>query len=327
MLTKILLRIFAFSLLISGISNSLIAQEDESPKPRRQDNVRLMTIPVSIFTKEELEKNRTDEFIEAGNIVVKEDKEDQEIISIRSVSNQPLALAILIQDDLSSNFNLQLKDIAKFIKTLPKGSRVMVGYIRGGSMQIRQKFTRDLDKAADSLRIVLSSNSAAPRSPYDGVRDALKRFKSIPTGRQAILLLSDGLDVSQGFRGSSPSQSNDLDRAILRAQRDGVAIYSFYASATYTESGNTFLVGNGQGSLLKLSEETGVKAFISVSFTAISFEPFIKELTSALNRQFALTYLSTHMKKGYHKVQVTSTNPEIRIEHPKGYYYRKPKFR
>jgi hypothetical protein len=41
-----------------------------------------------------------------------------------------------------------------------------------------------------------------------------------------------------------------------------------------------------------------------------------------LNRQFALTYLSTHMTKGYHKVEVMSTNPAIKIEHPKGYYAR-----
>ena len=327
MLTNKLLRIFALSLTISLLSVSFFAQEDESSSPRKKKDVRLMTIPISIFTKEELEKKRTDEFIEAGTIVVKEDGDDQEILSIRSVSNQSLALAILIQDDLSSDFNLQLKDIAEFIRTLPKGSRVMVGYIRGGSMQIRQKFTSDLEKAADSLRIVLSSNSAAPRSPYDGVRDALKRFKSIPTGRQAILLMSDGLDVSNGFRGSSPTQSNDLSRAILRAQREGVAVYSFYASATYTQSGNTFLVGNGQGSLLKLSEETGGKAFFSGSFTAVSYQPFFRDLSLALSRQFALTYLSTHMKKGYHKVEVISTNPEVRIEHPKGYYYKKPKFR
>jgi len=41
-----------------------------------------------------------------------------------------------------------------------------------------------------------------------------------------------------------------------------------------------------------------------------------------LNRQFALTYLSTRMKKGYHKVQVSSTNPDVKIEHPKGYFYK-----
>ncbi|NNF00189.1 MAG: hypothetical protein HKN25_14310 [Pyrinomonadaceae bacterium] len=327
MFTKKLLTILAFSLLLSGLSIDVTAQKEEKPKPRQRENVRLMTIPISIFTKEELKKNRADEFIEAGNLIVKEDKEDQEILSIRSVSSQPLALAILIQDDLSSNFNLQLKDIAEFIRTLPEGSRVMVGYIRGGTMQVRQKFTRDLDKASKSLRVVLSTNSAAPRSPYDGVISALKRFKSIPTGRQAILLISDGLDVSQGFRSSSPAQSNDLARAILRAQRSGVAVYSFYASATYTESGNTILVGNGQGSLLRLSEETGGKAFFSGRFTAISYQPFFRDLTLALNRQFALTYLSTHMDKGYHEVEVISTNPEVRIEHPKGYYYKKPKFR
>lgn len=326
MLTKKLLCILAFSLTISVLPVALSAQEKGDTALRKQEDVRLMTIPISIFTKKELAKNQTEEFIEAGNIVVKEDKEQQEILSIRSVTNQPLSLAVLIQEDLSSEFNLQLKDIAEFIKTLPDGSRVMVAYIRGGTMQIRQKFTLDLDRASKSLRIVSSSNSAAPRSPYDGVIDALKRFKSIPTGRQAILLMSDGLDVSDGFRGSSPSQSNDLDRAILRAQREGVAVYSFYASATYTESGNTFLVGNGQGSLLKLSEATGGKAFFSGSFTAVSYQPFFRDLTLALNRQFALTYLSTHMKKGYHKVEVLSTNPEIRIEHPNGYYYKKPKF-
>jgi hypothetical protein len=28
------------------------------------------------------------------------------------------------------------------------------------------------------------------------------------------------------------------------------------------------------------------------------------------------------MKKGYYKVHVSSTNPEVKVEHPKGYYYR-----
>ena len=193
-------------------------------------------------------------------------------------------------------------------------------------MQVRQKFTSDLDKAADSLRIVVGSASAAPRSPYDGVIDALKRFDGLPTGRRAILLVSDGLDTSNGFSGSSPGQSNDLDRAILQAQRRSVAIYSFYSSATYTETGNHILVNNGQGSLNRISRATGGRAFFQGTFTPVSYAPFFKDLSMALNRQFALTYLSTHMKKGYHKVEVLSTNPEVKIEHPKGYYYRKRKF-
>ena len=57
------------------------------------------------------------------------------ILSIRSVSNTPLALAVLIQDDLASEANLQLKSIAEFIKALPSGSRVMVAYLRGGTIK------------------------------------------------------------------------------------------------------------------------------------------------------------------------------------------------
>lgn len=302
----------------------IFAQDpEETPKPVLEQDVRVMTIPISIFTEKELQKRQAEEFVQAGEIQVREDEELQEILSIRSVSNQPLNLAVLIQDDLTLNINNQLRDLAAFITGLPDGSRVMIAYVRGGTIQIRQKFTKDLAAAADSLRIVVGSSTVAPRSPYDGVIEALKRFEGVPSGRRAILLVSDGLDVSNGLADSSPASSLSLDSAILRAQRNSVAVYSFYASATYTSGGSSILVSNGQSSLQKLSEETGGKAFFQGSLTAVSFEPFFRDLDLALNRQFALTYLSTHMKKGYYKVEVTSTNPVVKIVHPKGYYYRK----
>lgn len=286
-----------------------------------------MTIPISIFTQEELKKKKATEFIEAGEIVVKEDKEEQEILSIRSVSNTPLALAVLVQDDLTANVNLQLKDVKNFIKDLPEGSRVMVAYLRAGRIQVRQKFTTKLDKAADSIRIVASSPAVAPRNPYVGITSALKRFDGLPTGsRRAVLLLSDGLDVSNGFVNLTPSNSVDLDRAILSAQRRSVAVYSFYSAATNTERGNSTLILSAQSSLLKLSNQTGGRAFFQGTFTPVTFKPFFSDLGLALNRQFALTYLSTHMKKGYHRVQVISTNPQVKINHPKGYYYRKRRY-
>ena len=198
----------------------------------------------------------------------------------------------------------------------------MVGYTRSGSVQVRQKFTEDLDKAAKSLRIVTSSAALAPRSPYDGVQDVLGRFDAMPAGRRAILLFSDGLDTSQGVNLASITQSLDLDGAILKAQRKSVAVYSFYSPTTLTDNFGSPLVLGAQGALSKLSEETGGRAFFQGSIAPISFLPFFRELVITLNRQFALTYLSTHMKKSYHKVKVMSTNPEVKIEHPRGYYYR-----
>lgn len=315
MTRNIFFSLFA-SLLLSSASFSQNGAETETQR------VRTVSIPISIFTKEELKEGRAEEFIQADRLIVREDKEDQTILSIRSVEDAPLALAVLIQDDLSSSFNLQIKDLKAFIKALPRGSRVMVGYIRSGNLQIRQKFTDDVDRAAESLRIVASSAGVAPLNPYESVIDSLNRFDALPAGRRAILLVSDGLDISRGLSSSSPSLSTDLDRAITRAQRRSVAVFSFYTPASITEGGDSRLILNGQGSLAKLSDETGGRAFFQGSIAPISFEPFFRDLTLLLNRQFLLSYLSTHMNRGYHRVEVLSTNPVVKIEHPKGYYYR-----
>ena len=306
-------------LLISLFTISGFAQRKETKNQDKQ--VRTVTIPISFSLKKEEKDNLSAEFIQAGDLRVKEDGDDQVILSIRSVSNTPLAIAVLIQDDLTSEANLKLGEIRTFIRGLPTGSRVMVAYLRAGTIQVRQKFTDDLEKAAKSLRIIVGSPSAAPSSPFQGVEEALDRFDALPSGRRAILLVSDGLDVSRGIESSTPGQSVDLERAILRAQRRSVAVYSFYTPASLTDN-NSLLSLNGQGSLEKLSDETGGRAFFQGSIAPVSFEPFFKDLNKALNRQFALTYLSTHLKKGYHKIQVTSSNPEVEIEHPRGYYHR-----
>ena len=294
----------------------------QPPSDSGRSNVRTVSIPISIFTKEELKEDRLQEFVQIDRLIVKESGDEQQILSIRSIEDAPLALAILIQDDLTSNFNLQIDDIKKFITRLPRGSRVMVAYLRGGTSQIRQRFTDDLTRAADSLRIVTSSSAAAPRNPYDGVVDMLNRFDALPAGRRAILLVSDGLDLSSGISGAAPGQSLDLDKAILRAQRRSVAVFSIFSPTSSNPNENSTLTLYGQGSLQKLSDETGGRAFFQGSIAPVSFEPFFRDLSILLNRQFLLTYLSTHMKKGYYKVQVTSTNPEVKVEHPKGYYYR-----
>lgn len=318
MQVKIFFRLVCCLLLFVFAVNSAFSQRNK----KNNERVRTVTIPISIYTKNELREKQAEEFIQADRITVFENDEEQTILSIRSVAQAPIALAILIQDDLTGNINLQLKDIRDFIRRMPKGSRVMVAYMRGGSNQIRQKFTDDLEKAAASLRIVIGNSAVAPRNPYDGVMDALDRFDALPAGRRAILLISDGLDASRGLDAASALQSLDLDRAILKAQRKSVAIYSFYSEGSITQNANSFIVNQAQGSLLRISEETGGRAFFQGTSSPVSFDPFLEDLGLLLNRQFAITYLSTHSRKGFHKVRVTSTNPEIKIDHPKGYYYR-----
>jgi len=301
------------------LSLQAIAQTETPSQPKQK--VRTVTVPISIFTKKEIKERRAEEYVQAETITVKEDGEQQQILSIRSVTDTPLTIAILIQEDLSSGFNNQLKDVREFITSLPHGTRVMIAYLRAGSPQIVQKWTEDLSLAAKSLRVVTSSVAVAPSSPYDGLNQIIGRFDAIPAGRRAVLLFSDGLDTSGGLNLASITQSFDLEQAILKAQKRSVAVYSFYWP-TERSNGNNTLGFAAQGALQKLSNETGGRAFGNGISELPSFGPYFTDLEMTLSRQFALSYISTHMKKGYHSISITSSNPDVRIEHPAGYYYR-----
>lgn len=276
-----------------------------------------VTIPLTIKINSRQLEPETE--LQNIDLTVNEDGDPQTILSIRGVgTNSPITLAVLIQEDLVPSVGNEIKALKEFISDLPRGSRVMTGYLRTGSLQTKQKFTNDLEKAANSLRPPIGSATAGPYNPYVEVIEALKKFDSQPLGRRAILLVSDGLDISRGVDSSSPTQSVDLQRAVNESQRRGVAIYGFYAP-TVVASMNPLLIANAQSSLLRLSNETGGHAFFQGTGVPVSFEPFLRELDVALEKQVALTFLSTHSRKGFHRLEVKSATPGVRVTFPSGY--------
>jgi len=277
-------------------------------------DVRAVTIPVTLRLPE---RGPQSEVSYLEDLQIFEDGERQEILALRGAGRSPLTLAVLIQDDLVSSMSNEIRGIAAFVRKLPPGSRVMVAYLGSGSLRIRQKFTGDLERAAKSLRIPLSSTAASPYNPFSLTRDAVKRFESQPVGRRAVLLLSDGIDLSRGFSNSSPSTSLDLQRTVNESQRLGVAVYSIFAPTV--GGSDPLLTNNGQGSLTRLSDETGGRAFMQGTSAPISLDRFLRDLDALLSRQFALTYLSTHPDKGFHKVRVVANMTDGEIYYPKGY--------
>ena len=305
-------------ILVAPVMPLSTAQSNGDSVRENARGAKPVTIPLTIKVKgtpREVELQTVD-------LTVTEDGDPQTILSIRALgTNSPLNLFLLIQDDVVPSIGLEIRPLAKFIRNLPRGSRVSIGYVRTGTLQVRQKFTPDLDRAAKSLRIPQGVGGVAPYNPYVEVIEALKRFDSQPAGRRAILLVSDGLDISRGVSSSSPGQSLDLQRAITEAQRRGVAIYSFFAPTT-TSLGNMLLLTNAQSSLQRLSDETGGQAFFQGRGVPTSFEPFIEELTATLDRQIALTYLSTHPDRGFHRVKISSSRPDVDVNYPAGYTRR-----
>jgi len=200
---------------------------------------------------------------------------------------EPLNIAILIQDDLTSRVGNELGVTRQFIRSLPAGSRVMVGYLTSGSLQVRQPFTTDLNGAAGSLRIPIASTSASPYNPYVEVVEALKKFDSSWKGHNAMLLISDGLDTSGGFDATTAGYTLDIDRTITQANRRNVAIFSFYAPSVGLTSHSYLAASYGQSSLNRVSDKTGGKAFFQGTTGFVTFDSYFTRLTTELNRVYA----------------------------------------
>jgi hypothetical protein len=200
---------------------------------------------------------------------------------------EPVNLAVLFQDDLTTQVSNELAVTRDFITSLPSGSRVMVGYITAGSLQIRQPFTTDLGKAGRSLRILRSSTSSSPFNPYEQVVQALRSFDGGFKGRNAVLLISDGLDTSRGFDLSSSLNTIDLERAIKQANARNVAVYSFYAPSVGLTSRSGLAASFGQSSLNRLANDTGGEAFFQGISGFVTFDSYFKHLRQTLNEQSA----------------------------------------
>jgi hypothetical protein len=199
----------------------------------------------------------------------------------------PLNIAILIQDDLTSSVGNELGVTRDFIRSLPAGSRVMAGYITAGSLQVRQPFTTELNRAANSLRIPIASTSASAYNPYVEVIEALRKFDSGWQGHNAVLLVSDGLDTSRGFDVTSAGNTLDLERAINEANRRNTAIFSFYAPSVGLTGRSRLAASYGQSSLNRVSHDTGGRAFFQGTNGFVTFDSYFSRLRAELNRQYA----------------------------------------
>ena len=299
-------------ILAASVFGLSLAASVTSQDGRQRGPAKPITVPVTIRLKDSKPVE-----MRIVDYLLREDGEMQTILSQRTPNESPLTLAVLFQDDLVSSVSVEARTLADFIRNQPGGSRVMVGYIHQGSLEVRRKFTNELDKVAQGVRPPLGLASASPFNPYIEIIEGLRRFDSQPLGRRAMLVISDGLDVSRGVDSSSPGQSIDLQRAITEAQRRSVAVYSIFVPSLVSGGQNLNL--NGQSCLQRLSSETGGRAFFQGTSAPVSFDPFLKEINVLLSKQIALTFLSTHTNKGFHKLDIKPLERDVEILHPAGY--------
>ena len=205
---------------------------------------------------------------------------------------EKLYLAVLIDDSLDSEVASQWNDLKEFFNSQPETTYISVSYARNGAAQVAQDFTNNHELAAKALRI--PTGPGAFSSPYLAVIDLLKRFPAGPAERRSILMLSSGIDY---FYGNSP-ESPELQSAYERAQKENVNIWSIY----YPDGGHLgrrfFRASRGQNDLSRLAESTGAESYYLGVSEAVTFKPYLDELSVHFRNQYLLTFRGSGGSKG-----------------------------
>ena len=223
---------------------------------------------------------------------------------------EKLYLAVLIDDSLDPDVASQWNELREFFKDQPETTYISVSYARNGSAEVAQDFTNNHELAAKALRIPVGPGAFS--SPYLALIDLLKRLPAGPTERRSIVMFSSGVDY---FHGNSP-ESPDLQSAYERAQKENVNIWSIY----YPDAGHLgrrfFRAFRGQNDLSRLAESTGAESYYLGTSEAVTFKPYLDELSAHFRNQYLLTFRGSGGSKGrFQRIHMATEVPGVQFLH------------
>lgn len=216
-------------------------------------------------------------------------------------------LFLLIDDAADPSVSLQFDDLRSFIKAQPTTTAIGVGYMRNGTVQITQNFTKDHDQAAKALRLPVAS-SGAFGSPYLSVINLMNRWPK-DSNRRQVVMITDGIDrFREGPRYRRHLYiSPDVDSASAVAQRTGTTIHTIFTRGVGRLGNNFWEITNGQNGIAKLADETGGESFFLGTQNAISFKPYLDSVQKSLDNHYVLEFLAIQGKKsGLQPVKLTT---------------------
>lgn len=233
-------------------------------------------------------------------------------------ANAGLDLLILVDDSSAISLGSQFEDIRAFINSQPLTTFIGIGYTQNGTVRMVQTFTQDHASAAKTLRLPLGA-AAGLASPYMSISDyVVKNWPSNPARpRHVMLMLTSGVDA---YYGGGP-QNPYLDEAIEDAQRAGIVIYSIYTPNSGHAGHSYFLNYWGQNYLSELSELTGGESYWLGFGPAVSFTPYLDQLSHQLQHQYLLTFIPRPEKKaGLQRVRLSTEVPGVDLLAPKSVF-------
>ena len=267
-------------------------------------------VPVQLVVTAEGQKGQAPPEVGQGDILAQFGKTAarvEELTPLRG-DHAGLQLAIFIDDGSDTSLGVQLSDLKQFIREQPSTTQIGVYYIRNGEAMPAQALTADHEAAAKHLRLPTGEPGAAA-SPSEAISTFIKKWPAT-SDRREILLISSGLDLYRGFPGQNPY----LSSAIEAAQRAHVLVNSIYFASSGHAGHDFSLMNFGRDYLSILGDGTGGEAYWEGLATAVTFRPYLDDLSMRLKHQYLLTLTAQPEKKGgFEHVRLRAENPHVEL--------------
>jgi Ca-activated chloride channel family protein len=237
-----------------------------------------------------------------------EDQKKQEIINFVRETDLPLTIALLIDTSQSVAPKLKFEQEAAinfFHSVLRDRDRAMLVEFDSGVTMV-QDFTNNPNLLAKQIRTLKAAGGTAL---YDAIMLTCDEKLIRETGRKAIVILSDGEDLSSRAT---------FEEALEMAQRAEAIIYSI----SVNRGGFFGVEGSKEGDriLKKFAEESGGRTF--TPFKVEELEDSFRQINQELRSQYNIGYLSSNPARdgSYRRIEIRISEKDTKVSFRKGYY-------
>ena len=251
--------------------------------------------------------------IDPKDVLVYEGRDRDEVTNVIRLTGDRagLQLFLLIDDGARTSFDTQLQELRQFILSQPPTTAIGIGYMRDGTVQVLQNPTTDHDAAARALRIPMGDPGASP-SPYFSLVDLTKKWPAAQARRE-VLAMTDGVDR---FYGGGPDDPY-VDSAVDALQRAGIVVYSIYTPGAGHFGRGPWSMNWGQNNLSEVSERTGGEMYNIMTGAAVSFAPYLKDMSEHLGNQLLVSFIpKPEGKSGFRSVRFCTEVPNAELVGP-----------
>jgi hypothetical protein len=254
--------------------------------------------------------------LDPAMLSVRVDRDEVPITSVRPVPPPGAQIAILIDDGLRFTFSNQLGDFADFINALPPGTKVLVGYMRNGTVVGMRGFSANHQAVAAQLRIPISM-AGVDGSPYFTLSEFVKHWPSNEPGARFVLMITNGIDPYNGRPSVMNQDSPYVQTAQEDAERAGVAAYSIYYPQSFPRGARGSF--SGQSYLAQVGSATGADSFNIGTITPPSLTPYLNEFAKAVSNSYLISFNlnSARVKRDtLIHIKVSTRQPGVKIRAP-----------